>query len=186
MVLVGQYWTATTKPSRSDDVLDADQQLKFAQQIRAQFDSVAPKRPSKPNRSEPDLSSPTAPVVDETLTIPELHKFQSLQSQSQVLISEEGAKRVEDEFVETQYYTQLGSIDKQHHTTGSGFIKVGREESEEYEYGTVDLQGGDLGAVGTVPAVLRSNPATNDWVPKMDYEDDQIYISSKPNRSESS
>ncbi|KAK4584771.1 hypothetical protein RGQ29_022463 [Quercus rubra] len=31
---------------------------------------------------------------------------------------------------------------------------------------------------------FRSNPATNDWVPNID--EDQGFVSSKPNRSESS
>jgi len=35
---------------------------------------------------------------------------------AQVLFSAEGANMVQDEFVETQYYTELDSIDKQHHT----------------------------------------------------------------------
>lgn len=76
---------AVAKPSRSDDVLDEDQQLMITNQIRAQFDSITPKRPLKPNRSEPDSSSPTPvhPIVVETF-IPELHKFDSLQSQSHV------------------------------------------------------------------------------------------------------
>ena len=54
--------------------------------------------------------------------------------------------------------------------TGSGFIKMEKEEeSEANGYGI------QLGAVATVPAVLRTNPATNDWVPKMD-EEDQVWF----------
>ncbi|CAK9166827.1 unnamed protein product [Ilex paraguariensis] len=37
----------------------------------------------------------------------------------------------QEEFVETQYYKELDSIDKQHYATGSGFIKVVSEKSEE-------------------------------------------------------
>ena len=81
--MVGQ-WTVT-KPSRSDEVLDANEQLKIADQIRTQFDSLAPKRPLKPNRSEPDPDASDVPnPVDSAAIIPELHKFQSLQSQSHV------------------------------------------------------------------------------------------------------
>jgi hypothetical protein len=81
--MVGQ-WTVT-KPSRSDEVLDADQQLKIANEIRAQFESMAPKRPVKPNRSESDSSTPT-PVESIPLdqNIPELDKFRALQSKSHV------------------------------------------------------------------------------------------------------
>lgn len=77
--------TTTTKPSRSDEVLDACEQQRIADQIRARFDSLAPKRPIKPRRSEPDPdaseSDPT-PIDD----IPEHLKFQSLQSQSHVSV----------------------------------------------------------------------------------------------------
>ena len=85
-MMVGQS-TVTNKPSRSDAVLDADEQLKIATQIRAQFDALAPKRPIKPNRSEPDPFAQHQHPVDSTLsvhTIPELDKFHSLQSQSPV------------------------------------------------------------------------------------------------------
>ncbi|XP_015890254.2 uncharacterized protein LOC107424881 [Ziziphus jujuba] len=179
--MVGQ-WTVN-KPSRSDEVVDADQQLKLAEQIRAQFDSITPKRPLKPNRSEPDSSTPTPDQTIQNHTIPELRKFRSLQSQSHVIFSTEGVSTVPDnEFVETQYYRELDSIEKEHHTTGSGFIKIGKEGNED-GYGIQLPQvhsNGEARAVGC----FRSNPATNDWVPSTD--DDQIFISSKPNRSESS
>lgn len=81
--MVGEM--TASKPSRSDEVLDSEEQVKIANQIRAQFDSMAPKRPSKPNRSEPDIPFSPNPVDPSTdLTIPELHKLRSLQSQSQV------------------------------------------------------------------------------------------------------
>ncbi|KAK4584770.1 hypothetical protein RGQ29_022462 [Quercus rubra] len=113
--MVGQY--TVTKPSRSDEVLDVDQQLRIANEIKAQFESIAPKRPVKPNRSEPDSSTPTpveSTAVDQN--IPELNKFQALQSQSHVMLSAEGVTEVQEEYVETQYYNELHSIDKQHHT----------------------------------------------------------------------
>ena len=132
--MVGQ-WTVT-KPSRSDEVLDADQQQQIANQVRAQFDSLAPKRPTKPNRSEPDLATNTSsltPAVDQ-VTIPELDKLRSLQSQSHVKISVGGDGLVPDDFVETQYYKEMNSINKEHHTTGNGFIRVVREGGEGNGY----------------------------------------------------
>ncbi|XP_050375778.1 uncharacterized protein LOC126793331 [Argentina anserina] len=175
--MVGQ-WTVT-KPSRSDQVLDADEQLRIANQIKAQFDSAAPKRPIKPNRSEPDSPTPALSVVDQP-NIPELHKLRTLQSQSHVIISDEGANTmVQDEFVDTQYYKELNSIDKQHHMTGTGFIRVEREEEGSYD---IQLTGIHGGSIGIVPSGFRSNPATNDWIPKTD--EDMVFISSKPNRSE--
>ncbi|VVA17239.1 PREDICTED: maternal effect embryo [Prunus dulcis] len=178
-----------TKPSRSDEVLEADEQLKIANQIRAQFDSAAPKRPIKPNRSEPDSSSSSSSTpnpVDYSIfdqpNIPELDKFRSLQSQSPVILSSaEGATTVQDEFVDTQYYKELNSIDKQHHMTGSGFIKVVREGGSDFDLQLAESH--DDVIVGLMK--IRSNPATNDWVPRTD-EDEVFVNSSKPNRSESS
>ncbi|KAI4327396.1 hypothetical protein L6164_019865 [Bauhinia variegata] len=173
--MVGQ---TATKPSRSDEVLDADEQQRIADQIRAQFNSLAPKRPIKPDRSDPDASTsnPVGSIID-AQNIPELDKFQSLQSQSDAILSAGSSKDVQDEFVETQYYEQLTSIDKHHHTTGTGFIKVGREGGEgEYNI--------HFDACETKVTFYKSNPATNDWVPNVD--EHQAFISSKPNRSESS
>ncbi|PSS21255.1 Eukaryotic peptide chain release factor GTP-binding subunit like [Actinidia chinensis var. chinensis] len=169
------------KPSRSDEVLDADEQARMADRVRAQFDSMAPKRPTKPNRSESD-STPTPLSEENTPTIPEFQKFQSLQSQSQALFSETKIEQLE-EFVETQYYKQLDSVDKQHHTTGSGFIKLSSSEcGGGGEGNNLQLQNGYEN--GERVMVLRTNPATNDWIPNM--EDHQvIYVSGKPNRSDS-
>ncbi|KAJ7944477.1 maternal effect embryo arrest 59 [Quillaja saponaria] len=179
--MVGQ-WTVT-KPSRSDEVLDEDEQLRIANQIRDQFDSLAPKRAVKPNRSEPYTSTPPNPVDSTAVAqnIPELDKLQSLQSESHALLSAEGYKDVQDEFVETQYYKELGSVDKQHHTTGTGFIKMMTEKGED-GYG-IQLQRSHGGIGGAGYPAFKSNPATNDWVPNIN---EQVFISSKPNRSESS
>uniref|UniRef100_A0A2P2ILW5 Uncharacterized protein LOC105112829 isoform X2 n=2 Tax=Rhizophora mucronata TaxID=61149 RepID=A0A2P2ILW5_RHIMU len=180
--MVGQRMV--TKPSRSDEVLDADAQHQITNQIRAQFESMAPKRPSKPSRSESDTTAPPEPSglynVEEN-NIPELDKLRSLQSQSRVVFLDEGTNMVQDEFVETQYYKELDSIDKQHHTTGSGFIRVAREENG-YGYG-VQLPISHSGAAPVMVSGYKSNPATNDWTPSPD--DDQVFVSCKPNRSES-
>ncbi|KAF2585258.1 hypothetical protein F2Q70_00033797 [Brassica cretica] len=107
---------STMKPSRSDEIADPDQQIKNTNQIRAGFDSLAPKRPTKPTRSEPGpfgcFSTPE-PTTDH----PEADKFQTLQSQTHGDILHEGVSAaVQDEFLETEYYTSLTAIDKQHHT----------------------------------------------------------------------
>ncbi|GAB4846938.1 hypothetical protein Ancab_025949 [Ancistrocladus abbreviatus] len=155
------------KPSRSDEVLGPDQQLKITEQVRAQIESMVPKRPIKPNRSEPDFAPPPSgtPFVDGI--IPELDKFRSLQSQSQAVFSTENGM-VQEDFTETQYYNLLESIDKQHHTTGTGFIKVvgeGAENGSHYEFPRTADNGGErnMGFSG-----YRSNPATNDWIPSFD------------------
>lgn len=180
--MVGQTTaTATaTKPSRSDEVLDSDQQQEIANQVRAQFDSLAPKRPAKPNRSEPDAISPILPS-DVNQNIPELDKLRYIESRSPVKFSFDGRSEVGDEFVETEYYKELVSIDKQHHATGTGFIKVENDGGAATGYG-IEL-GGDSVLENRVNGHgIRSNPATNDWVPEV--EDDQVFVSSKPNRSE--
>ncbi|XP_028795829.1 uncharacterized protein LOC114751322 [Neltuma alba] len=177
--MVGQW--AATKPSRSDEVLDADERQRIANQIREQFDSLAPKRPVKPNRSEPDPDAQlrhSSTVISQN--IPELLKFQSFQSQPHAVFSDEGPKDAPDEFVETRYYEKLTSIDKQHHTTGSGFIKVERMGGDDLKFqNTQIINGGET----KLPA-YKSNPATNDWIPNIDER--QVFVSTKPNRSDSS
>ncbi|KAK2426442.1 LRR receptor serine/threonine-protein kinase SIK1 [Trifolium repens] len=179
--MVGQL--TTTKPSRSDDVLDIQEQIRITNQIKAQFDAITPKRPIKPNRSEPETQQNH---VDSNFSshnnIPELQKLQSLKSNSQILHSSEGLVDAQDEFVETQYYNKLLSIDKQHHATGSGFIKAVREGGEDgYEIQLL-ARGVDVGE--NQFRGYKSNPATNDWVPNLDHEHLE-FVSSKPNRSES-
>lgn len=83
--MVGRW--AATKPSRSDDVLDENEQARIANQVKAQFDAIAPKRPTKPNRSESDSTAPPAPPSDQDVPLPEFEKLRSLQSQSQVRLS---------------------------------------------------------------------------------------------------
>ncbi|XVF59344.1 hypothetical protein PTKIN_Ptkin07bG0268000 [Pterospermum kingtungense] len=165
-----------TKPSRSDEVLDADQQQQITNQVRAQFDSLAPKRPTKPNRSEPDLATKTTPsylthAVDQT--IPELDKLRSLQSQSHVKISVGGDAVLRDEFMETKYYGEMNSIDKEHHTTGSGFIRV-MTEGGEGNGCNIQLENGHGAGIVVNRPIFKSNPATNDWIPSVD--EDQVFM----------
>jgi len=146
-VCVVKQWTETTmstmKPSRSDEISDPEQQIKNANQIRADFDSLAPKRPTKPTRSEPGFPGSFS-ASDKITDHPEADKFQSLQSQTHVRLSlklalfsshkptsfvkfeilvfqgkvlgEGDSSAVQDEFLETEYYSNLTAIDKQHHT----------------------------------------------------------------------
>nr|DAD41384.1 TPA_asm: hypothetical protein HUJ06_015707 [Nelumbo nucifera] len=171
----GQW--VVNKPSRSDEVLDADEQLRIADQIRAHFHFMAPKRPIKPNRSETADTSATAPFQDsDGGNIPELDKFLSLRSQSlPVSVEEGGASLVQEEFVETQYYKEFNSIDKQHHTTGNGFIRVVGGGGDGYG---LQLQRGHEGISRreTTSMRFRSNPATNDWIPSAEGEEREEVI----------
>ncbi|CAO2828218.1 unnamed protein product [Amaranthus hypochondriacus] len=169
------------KPSRSDEVVDPEEQLRITHEIKTRFESMAPKRPIKPNRSEPD---PDASLAHQTHSdpIPELQKLISFKSDhNQVgLGTATGELVVQEEFVETQYYKQLVSIDKQHHTTGTGFIKAVKEDTENGEnyelsrlYENGERKGGAFFG-------CKSNPATNDWIPNVDQIE---YVSTKPSRS---
>ncbi|KAL5099216.1 hypothetical protein RYX36_003543 [Vicia faba] len=205
--MVGQL--TTTKPSRSDEVLDTGEQIRITNQIKAQFDALTPKRPIKPNRSDPETQNPVNSSTLSSHNIPELEKLRSLQSNSQDFPSSQGVVDAEDEFVETQYYNELLSIDKQHHAvrdftmflcffflfsiwiylklflviqTGSGFIKAVREGDESGYEIKLPVSYVDVGETQT--RGYKSNPATNDWVPNLDQHQD--FISLKPNRSESS
>nr|GEZ20413.1 maternal effect embryo arrest 59 [Tanacetum cinerariifolium] len=169
----------TVKPSRSDEIIHPDEQLLISEQVRSYFESMLPKRPTKPNRSDPDYFVTSEPVDG---TIPELIKFQSLVSQSQGIVADHKATP-EEEFVETGYYKQLVSIDKEHHTTGNGFIKVAREDNGNYSSYDIRLNTGTNGVYKDL--LVKSNPATNDWVPSSgDYYDQDEHMSLKPNRSE--
>ncbi|KAF2302131.1 hypothetical protein GH714_032888 [Hevea brasiliensis] len=132
-------------------------------QIRAQFDSIAPKRPAKPNRSESaqqlqnQLPLTQTKSVFLSLTGFDLSNLNPLY----VIFSGEGAVVEQDEFVETHYYKELDSIDKQHHMTGSGFIRVvGEENTNGYNIELPTVHG-----TGSLVSGCRSNPATNDWTP---------------------
>lgn len=79
-----------TKPSRSDEILNEDQRLEITNKVRAQFESLAPKRPFKPNRSESDSTTALPPATSyapdqNDYVAPELDKLRSLQTRSQVL-----------------------------------------------------------------------------------------------------
>ncbi|KAG6571237.1 hypothetical protein SDJN03_30152, partial [Cucurbita argyrosperma subsp. sororia] len=172
-----------SKPSRSDVVLDNEEQMRITDQIRAQFDSIAPKREMKPSRSESESDSSTQNASGSTAeeAIPELDRLRNLQTQSHVLALGVGGSLVQEEYVETEYYKELDSIEKRHHKTGSGFIQVGKEGGGNVVHtrlidaatgGRVHLHGG-----------YKGNPATNDWFPTFD-DRDLIFKSQKPNRSE--
>ncbi|XP_077222535.1 uncharacterized protein LOC143856255 isoform X2 [Tasmannia lanceolata] len=81
-----------------------------------------------------------------------------------------------EEYVETDYYKDLNCVDKQHHTTGTGFIKV---ENENANGNCFCLD--SVSDVSNCHGSCKGNPATNEWIPTMDTV---IPVSEKPNRSE--
>ncbi|CAN4102244.1 unnamed protein product [Withania somnifera] len=163
------------RPNRSDVHVSKEEEAKIEEATREYFDGIAPKRHTKPQRS--DYSSAyvdnmnISPSSDGT--IPEHLEFQRLENDTQKLVYN-GSSQVTEEFVETEYYKDLNCVDKQHHTTGTGFIKV-----ENAEGNTLDI-----GADSTTDSyhVYKGNPATNDWIPSA--VDEANFISDKPNRSD--
>ncbi|KAL9275842.1 hypothetical protein AKJ16_DCAP22028 [Drosera capensis] len=171
-----------TKPSRSDEVLDHEQQLRIADHVRSVFESAAPKRPAKPSRSESDSVAPLETKCD-IASIPELEKLKNLKSRSEVVFfpTENGSVSGEDEYTETEYYKNLTTVlDEQHHTTGTGFINVEDQcvVNGNYCFARKMENGEDRKIM-----YIRCNPATNDWTPSVDGSVQAALTSTKPTRS---
>lgn len=166
------------KPSRSDEILDAQQQWQIAEQIKSHFEALAPKRPRKPLRSE---SSDDYPDVQDDPSYdipPELKKYQELNSRSESLFVGENGEGLPEEFVETDYYKDLNAIDKVHHPPGDAFIKLDCNGGSYFRLAYQE----ESGLMERIP--VRSNPATNDWVPSpVDDQETVLAVSSKPIRS---
>ncbi|RDY09232.1 hypothetical protein CR513_06412 [Mucuna pruriens] len=163
-----------TRPNRSDIHLSAEEEATIEAQTRDYFDGVAPKRHTKPQRS--DYSAKYVDAFSNTphsSSIPELLQFQRLEGdpQEKKLVYE--GSQVTEEFVETQYYKDLNSVDKHHHTTGTGFIKVEKNGKSFHLEADNDT---------TCHHSCTCNPATNDWVPAPSTE--VGFHSDKPDRSE--
>ncbi|KAL3616310.1 hypothetical protein CASFOL_039700 [Castilleja foliolosa] len=160
-----------TRPSRSDAHLDPAESVKVEAAARDYFDGVAPKRHTKPQRSEYSSSAYADALSSNDDVIPEYVEFQHLEKDNQKLVY--GGGKVAEEFTETEYYKDLNDVGKQHHTTGTGFIKVESQSGKGFKLGP-DSGNESHGS-------SRGNPATNDWIPATD---DRVDSSSgKPNRS---
>ncbi|KAK6935766.1 hypothetical protein RJ641_032796 [Dillenia turbinata] len=143
------------RPDRSDTHMSREEEAKTERETRDYFDTLAPKRHTKPQRSEYSSQYHDALSNPNTQVIPEYTEFQRLENDTQKLVY--NASEVTEEFVETEYYKDLDCVDKQHHTTGTGFIKMdntkGNNFSLEPDSGT------------ECHASCKGNPATNDWIP---------------------
>ncbi|KAK3138613.1 hypothetical protein QOZ80_5AG0371090 [Eleusine coracana subsp. coracana] len=167
---------ATTRPARSDPHLPPEEAARVEAEVRGYFDSVAPRRPAKPPRSDPSEDVAAAEAGDGDSDLPELRKLQVLAAEPQKLVLD-GAGDVDggEEYVETRYYDGLNGIDKQHHTTGTGFIKVERPNGNSLNVATAGYSSASY-------VRCMSNPATNDWIPS---SETIIPASNKPSRSDS-
>ncbi|TVU19634.1 hypothetical protein EJB05_35795 [Eragrostis curvula] len=168
---------ATTRPARSDQHLSPEEAAQVEAEVRGYFDSVAPRRPAKPPRSDPsEAAAAAAEAGFEDGDLPELRKLQDLAAKPQKLVLDGvGDVHGGEEYVETRYYDGLNCIDKQHHTTGTGFIKVERPNGSSLNVATVGYSSANY-------VRCMSNPATNDWIPS---SETVIPASNKPSRSDS-
>ena len=167
------------KPNRSEERGTLEEQEQHAQQTRAYLDANAPKRQLKPARSDAAemLSSMTQDEHTDNANAvsdpPEHVKYLQLVVNG-VPLETQGSGDVGEDYTESKYYQHMAAINKAHHTTGSGFIKVdelpeGFHLSPDKSTALRERHGG--------------NPAMNDWEPA---PNTTIYASSKPLRSESS
>ncbi|XP_011082381.1 uncharacterized protein LOC105165170 [Sesamum indicum] len=159
------------RPSRSDVHLNGEAAARVEAATRDYFDRAAPKRHTKPQRSDYSSAYVDGFSAHDTV-IPEYLHFQRLEKDDVQKLVYKGST-ADDEFVETKYYSDLNGVDKQHHTTGTGFIKVD----------SINGKGFSLSAdtAAECHASCRGNPATNDWIPAT--ADMVDFISGKPNRS---
>ena len=158
------------RPSRSDIHLSKEEESRIEGETKDYFDKLAPKHHTKPQRSEYSAKYEDALACDDDTS--ELEKFQHLQKDPQKLVY--NCSNVTEEFVETEYYKDLNCIDKQHHTTGTGFIRM--ENADGKCFGLA------LDKSTSCHGSCKGNPATNDWIPSAD---DMVTSSTdKPNRSD--
>ncbi|KAK9055333.1 hypothetical protein SSX86_026416 [Deinandra increscens subsp. villosa] len=121
-----------TRPNRSDAHLSKQEEAKIEGETRDYFDGLAPKRHTKPQRSEyaaQYVDGLRLPGDQDDGVTPEYAQFQNLEKSSEKLVY--GGNEASDEFVETEYYKDLNGVDKQHHTNahkkGAGTTRNGRD-----------------------------------------------------------
>ncbi|XP_028771433.1 uncharacterized protein LOC114744057 [Neltuma alba] len=161
------------RPNRSDVHLSTEEEAQIEAKTRQYFDGVVPKRHTKPQRSDYSSQYVDDLAGDVKDAIPEMLQFQRLENlpHSQNLAG--NGNQETEEFVETEYYKDLNSVDKQHHTTGTGFIKMGENGKFFHIEPDSDTTHHPSG---------KCNPATNDWVPAASNE--VGFNSDKPSRSD--
>ncbi|XP_030524267.1 uncharacterized protein LOC115736623 isoform X2 [Rhodamnia argentea] len=141
------------RPNRSDVHLSKEEEAMVQEKTKEYFDGIAPKRHTKPQRSE--YSSNYVDVLSTDGNIPEFTEFQRLENDPQKLVY--NGSEAKDDFIETEYYKDLDGIDKQHHKTGTGFITMENTEGEGF---TLDPETSTIHH-----ASCKGNPATNEWIP---------------------
>ncbi|XP_009623973.1 uncharacterized protein [Nicotiana tomentosiformis] len=161
------------RANRSDVHVSKEEEAKIEEATREYFDGITPKRHTKPQRSDYSSTYTDDIIPSNDSTIPEHVEFQRLENDPQKLVYN-GNSQVTEEFVETEYYKDLNGIDKQHHTTGTGFIKVENAKGNTFNIGADSATDSNH--------AYKGNPATNDWIPSA--VDAVNFISEKPSRSD--
>jgi len=162
------------KPNRSEELATPEEQEEHSRKVRAYLDANAPKRILKPSRSDAEelpSSLPNSNDPSNNFDPPERMKYLQLVANG-IPLETLGSKEVEEDYTESEYYKYMAAIDKEHHTTGTGFIKVDKTP-----------QGFHLSVKSLQSRSFRSNPAMNDWDPA---QEESSFVSNKPLRSESS
>ncbi|XP_072974818.1 uncharacterized protein [Typha angustifolia] len=168
-----------SRPDRSDAHLPPEEEAQREAETREYFDGIGPKRHTKPSRSEYSSVYADALLPSDRDSIPELDKLRELESHPEKLVCD-GSKAVE-EYVETKYYEDLNCVDKQHHTTGTGFIGMGKSNGSCFKLTP------EMDTSSDCHVCCNGNPATNDWIPSADTFSSYFQViptSHKPNRSD--
>lgn len=127
-------------------------------EVRENYENLAPKRHSKPQRS--DYSSQYVDAfANGSDSNQEYSQFQHLQANDSQKLIWNGSE-VTEEFQETEYYKDLNRINKDHHTTGTGFIKMENANGKSFILAPDNYDAHHSSCKG--------NPATNEWIPSAD------------------
>ncbi|XP_020525922.1 uncharacterized protein LOC18439074 isoform X2 [Amborella trichopoda] len=167
--------------NHSDKLTPAEQQVSAVEQVRTHFDSIAPWRPRKPNRSEPESLTPAEQQMSAMQQV-RTH-FESIAprrprkpNRSEPDSSDQGEED-EEQYLFVPELHKLQAL-KSLSQIGKGFIRV---EEDGNRRGFFQLGGSTTEASRAIR--VRSNPATNDWIPNHD-EEERVPTSTKPGRSE--
>jgi hypothetical protein len=79
---------AMKRPARSDPHLPPEEAARVEAEVRSYFDSVAPRRPAKPPRSDPSVDTFAEPAAVDAgdHDLPELRKLRDLEAKPQVRV----------------------------------------------------------------------------------------------------
>ena len=166
------------KPSRREDLGTPEEQEEHTRKVREYLDANTPKRVMKPGRSDTDDvpgMNHDGSNGDSISDPPERMKYLQLLANG-VPLETLGSAEVDEDYTESEYYKYMAAINKEHHTTGTGFIKV-EKTPEGFHFHADSAQGSK-----SFRERYRCNPAMNDWEPA---HDTSFVTSNKPLRSES-